>query len=353
MPDGYRSIARPNGLSRFSIGPISDDGSQQPTRSSNITSLSFVESHVANKIVFPDDPTTYDLNYNSLKDVEALGHGKFGIEKEMAVKRIRILHNMTDPSSAKTMQRFKKEVETCKNASNCDEIVKFFGITFYQADAFMCMELMDLSLDKLYLISHNVAQSPFQEACLGSVAVATINALEHLKTEHRIIHRDIKPSNILLDRNGFIKLCDFGICGYLQNSVAQSVDAGCRPYMAPERIRPDGDGYDIKSDVWSLGLSMVEVANGAYPYQGFTNSPLFQQVQLVVLGDPPLLRADHFSNDMTFFIAQCTIKDKSIRADLKTLKDTEVYKTYNTNLHRPTVGRFVYDMYCLRNHLDM
>jgi len=59
-----------------------------------------------------------------------------------------------------------------------------------------------------------------------------VQALSYLKEQLKIIHRDVKPSNILLDRHGNIKLCDFGISGQLVDSIAQSRDAGCRPYMA-------------------------------------------------------------------------------------------------------------------------
>jgi serine/threonine protein kinase len=70
---------------------------------------------------------------------------------------------------------------------------------------------------------------------------------------------DVKPSNILLGHEGAIKLCDFGISGQLIDSIAKTRDAGCRPYMAPERIDPrqSGKGYDVRSDVWSLGITMV------------------------------------------------------------------------------------------------
>ena len=59
-----------------------------------------------------------------------------------------------------------------------------------------------------------------------------ISALEYLHTKLQVIHRDVKPSNILINRSGDVKMCDFGISGYLVDSVAKTIDAGCKPYMA-------------------------------------------------------------------------------------------------------------------------
>lgn len=71
---------------------------------------------------------------------------------------------------------------------------------------------------------------------------------------------DVKPSNILIDEQGNIKLCDFGISGVLIESRAGSRNAGCAAYMSPERINPSSIGkpdYDIRADIWSLGISLV------------------------------------------------------------------------------------------------
>ena len=64
-----------------------------------------------------------------------------------------------------------------------------------------------------------------------------ISALDYLHTRLSVIHRDVKPSNILINREGNVKMCDFGISGYLVDSVAKTVDAGCKPYMAVSNIK--------------------------------------------------------------------------------------------------------------------
>lgn len=94
------------------------------------------------------------------------------------------------------------------------------------------MELMDTSLDKFYKFIYERLHDRIPEPILGKIAFATVQALNYLKEQLKIIHRDVKPSNILLDRKGNIKLCDFGISGQLVDSIARTKDAGCRPYMA-------------------------------------------------------------------------------------------------------------------------
>lgn len=90
---------------------------------------------------------------------------------------------------------------------------------------------MDTSLDKFYMkvYKHN---RRIPEDILGKIAVAVVSALHYLYSQLKVIHRDVKPSNILINRKGEVKMCDFGISGYLVDSVAKTIDAGCKPYMA-------------------------------------------------------------------------------------------------------------------------
>lgn len=94
------------------------------------------------------------------------------------------------------------------------------------------MELMDTSLEKFYKFVYEKKREEIPEEILGKICVATVNALNYLKEEYKIIHRDVKPSNILVNRQGQIKMCDFGISGKLVDSIAASRDAGCQLYMA-------------------------------------------------------------------------------------------------------------------------
>lgn len=135
-----------------------------------------------------------------------------------------------------------------------------------------------------------------------------MSALSYLKDTHGVIHRDVKPSNILIDENGHIKLCDFGISGRLVDSKAKTRSAGCAAYMAPERIDPKKPEYDIRADVWSLGITLVELATGAYPYRGCNTD--FEVLTKVLEADPPSLPDNQgFTNDFRDFVRQCLIKN--------------------------------------------
>lgn len=144
----------------------------------------------------------------------------------MAVKRIR------STVDEKEQKQLLMDLEVVMKSNECIYIVQFYGALFKEGDCWICMELMDTSLDKFYKYIFEKKQRHIPESILAKITVATVNALNYLKEELKIIHRDVKPSNILLHRRGDIKLCDFGISGQLVDSIARTKDAGCRPYMA-------------------------------------------------------------------------------------------------------------------------
>jgi mitogen-activated protein kinase kinase len=119
-----------------------------------------------------------------------------------------------------------------------------------------------------------------------------------------------------VNRKGEIKLCDFGVSGQLERSLAKT-NIGCQSYMAPERIQGESINqlgtYSVSSDVWSLGLTIIEVAMGRYPYPPETYANVFAQLSAIVQGDPPTL-PDGYSDDANDFIARCMMKDPMRRA---------------------------------------
>ena len=88
---------------------------------------------------------------------------------------------------------------------------------------------MDTSLDFYFKKCHEENQE-ISELFISKVAFSVLSAINYMKTKE-FIHRDVKPSNILINRDGLIKLCDFGISGRLVNSVNRSLEKGCRLYM--------------------------------------------------------------------------------------------------------------------------
>ncbi|PIK51501.1 putative dual specificity mitogen-activated protein kinase kinase 4, partial [Apostichopus japonicus] len=270
-------------------------------------------------LTIPPDQHTYTFTSEDLEDIGEIGRGNFGSVNKMfhkrsstymAVKRIR------STVDEKEQHQLLMDLNVVKESSNCEYIIKFYGALFKEGDCWICMELMDASLERVCKFVYEIISQRIPEHILGKVTVATVKALTYLKRELKIIHRDVKPSNILVDIKGNIKLCDFGISGQLVDSIAKTKDAGCRPYMAPERIDPgmSKGGYDIRSDVWSLGITLHEIATGKFPYPKWNS--VFDQLTQVVKGEPPLLFSTDevpFSTDFTEFVNVCLTKSKKER----------------------------------------
>ncbi|KAJ8077294.1 MAP kinase kinase Wis1 [Marasmius tenuissimus] len=284
---------------------------------------------------------SFSINMNQLELYDELGRGNYGTVKkvlhkptnvEMAMKEIRL---ELDESK---LNAIIMELDILHRASVITEnIVEFYGAFFVESCVYYCMEYMDAgSLDKLVnntygetvtLHPSNPAEMPLTltwsgvpEPVLARIAHSMVRGLKFLKDDLGVIHRDVKPTNVLVNKKGQVKLCDFGVSGQLEKSLAKT-NIGCQSYMAPERIKGESQGqspasttYTVQSDVWSLGLSIIEIAIGRYPYPPESYSNVFAQLTAIVHDDPPSLPDELYSEQSRGWVARCLRKQPEDRA---------------------------------------
>ncbi|TFY65949.1 hypothetical protein EVG20_g5149 [Dentipellis fragilis] len=270
--------------------------------------------------------SSFAINMNQLQLEDELGRGAYGTVKKvlhkptnvaMAMKEIRLELDETK------LNAIIMELDILHRASH-PSIVEFYGAFFIESCVYYCMEYMDAgSLDKLY-------GAGVPEHVLARIVGSMVRGLKFLKDELQIIHRDVKPTNVLVNRKGEIKLCDFGVSGQLEKSLAKT-NIGCQSYMAPERIKGESQNslttYTVSSDVWSLGLATLEIALGRYPYPPETYSNVFAQLTAIVHGDPPELPEvgedgkPGYSSEARQWVAGCLVKRPEERWSYKELLD--------------------------------
>ncbi|XP_072326563.1 dual specificity mitogen-activated protein kinase kinase 5 isoform X11 [Scyliorhinus torazame] len=196
------------------------------------------------------------MNEQDIQYRDILGHGNGGtVYKAYHVPSGKILAVKVILLDI-TVELQKQIMSELEILYKCDSayIIGFYGAFFVENRISICTEFMDGgSLDVYRKIPEHV---------LGRISVAVVKGLTYLWSL-KILHRDVKPSNMLVNTRGQVKLCDFGVSTQLVNSIAKTY-VGTNAYMAPERIA--GEQYGIHSDVWSFGISFMELALGRFPY---------------------------------------------------------------------------------------
>ncbi|KAL5194050.1 Serine/threonine-protein kinase fray2 [Glycine soja] len=180
-----------------------------------------------------------------------------------------------------------------------------------------CLHLIKIAL------SHG-----FQEDAIGSILKETLKALHYLH-RHGHIHRDVKAGNILLDTSGAVKLSDFGVATCLYDAVdrqrCRNTFVGTPCWMAPEVLQPAGSGYNSKADIWSFGITALELAHGHAP---FSKYPPMKVLLMTMQNAPPGLddRDKKFSKSFKEMVAMCLVKDQTKRPSAEKLLKHSFFK---------------------------
>ncbi|KAI9679833.1 MAG: Protein kinase C signaling pathway involved MAPKK protein [Caeruleum heppii] len=227
----------------------------------------------------------------------------------------------TDPNPD-VKKQIVRELNFNKDCAS-DHICRYYGafVDHSTGTISIAMEICEGgSLDSVYREVKKLGGRT-GEKVLGKVAEGVLNGLTYLHGQ-KIIHRDIKPSNILLCRNGQVKLCDFGVSGEFGTKGDANTFIGTSYYMAPERIT--GQSYTITSDVWSLGVTLLEVAQHRFPFpaDGTEMQPragLIDLLTYIVRQPIPKLRDEpdsgiRWSENFKYFVECCLEKEPPRRA---------------------------------------
>lgn len=260
------------------------------------------------KLISEGQIAPQDLQY-----LEVLGHGSGGTVYRTfhsSSKLIMAVKILTLDATPDEQRQIISELEILHKCHS-PYVIGFYGAFFQENRISICTEYMDGgSLDKYGAIP---------EPVLGRIVVGVVKGLNYLWSL-KVMHRDIKPSNMLVNTQGHVKLCDFGVSVQLLTSLTKTF-IGTNAYMAPERVL--GGEYGIHSEIWSLGISVLEMALGRFPFlnEGSKPSSLmpFELLQCIVNEKPPTLPSDRFSASFIDFTLQCIQKQPKARSTIDAL----------------------------------
>lgn len=240
------------------------------------------------------------INPSDFTNKKIIGKGNFGtVYKALNTKTGQILAvkeiNLEDTED--DLCEIQKEIDMLR-ACESQYVVKYYGCTLVGKHLWIVMEYMGGGSVR-ELIGNRV----MPEQAIAIVLQQVLNALDFLH-KGRKIHRDIKAANILLNSDGDVKLADFGVASSLEARNKAFTFVGTPFWMAPEVIAENG--YDVKCDIWSLGITAIEMATGLPPYSDIAPTRV---LMLIPQNAPPTLEGN-FSPAFKDFVKQCLIKDQ-------------------------------------------
>ncbi|KAJ0035493.1 hypothetical protein Pint_26076 [Pistacia integerrima] len=280
--------------------------------------------------LLPIEPFDNQLKLEDIERIRLVGEGNSSMVhlaqhkytgQFLAVKVVKV--NL-EVSSWKKFAQMLKVIQS----SPSPYVVVFYQLFYNEGAISIILEYMDGGSLANFL--KKVKSIP--EVYLAAIFKQVLKGLLFLHHKKHIIHRDLKSTNLLINHSGEVKISDFDVSATVAYTAGQAnTFIGTYNYMSPERI--SGGSYGHKSDIWSLGIVMLECACGQFPYspveqeEGWTS--FYEVMEAIVDQPPPCAPQGQFSSEFCSFISACLQKEPSDRQSAKELLEHRFMNMYD------------------------
>ena len=260
---------------------------------------------------------------NEFDLIELVGQGNYGRVYKAMHKKTGKIYSAKIAYIEKTneVESFKKEINILSQCNN-QYIVHYFGSYIKGHQIWIILEFCDGG--SLYELIKILPRNLNEEE-IASIVCMILKGLIFLH-ENKKIHRDIKTENILLTHEGIAKLADFGVSTQLMHSFSKKITKIGTPfYMSPEVILQNK--YDYKCDIWSLGITTIEMAEGEPPFAKVKGYWVLKKI----ITHPPkgLKNKEKWSSEFNDFVEKCLIYEPEKRPSAKELLQHPFILKYN------------------------